>query len=446
MQRFSLPNGLAVWLVESHRLPVVSASLVSRLGSAADPPDRPGLAALTTGTLDKGTSSRDALGLARELEAAGATLGNDTDKDGTWLSATSLTGHTGPTLAILADVARHPTFPADELDLVRDATIVGLQQERDSAGTIADTVAVREIYGAGHPYAHRSTGTEDGLRAATVDDLRQAHARAFTPATTALVLAGDLTPTGARTLAEAAFGSWSTPVGSRPAHSTPAGAPASTGAAPPAPGPPAGTPERVLVVDKPGASQTALVLAAPGVPRADPDFEPLLVTNRVFGGGFSSRLNANLRETRGYTYGAYSSVDASRGVGLVTISMDVQGDSTADAVRETLREVDTLTAAGVRDEELTRARQWMAGSVASQFATRSDTLGTLRTLYLDDLPVDYYQTRPARLAGLTPGDVVAVARRRFASGAFLVVAVGDRAAIEGPLRNLDLGPVSLRTP
>ena len=435
MQRFTLPNGLAVWLVESHRLPVVSASLVSRLGSAADPPDRPGLAGLTTSTLDKGTTTRDALGLARELEAAGATLGNDTDKDGTWLSATSLTGRTGETLAILADVARHPTFPADELDLVRDATLVGLQQDRDSAGTIAGTVAVREIYGAGHPYAHRATGTEDGLRAATVDDLRRAHGRAFTPATTALVLAGDLTAAEARTLAGAAFGSWSAaPAGGAPGEGTP-----------PAPGPPAGTPDRVLVVDKPGASQTALVLAAPGVPRADPDFEPMLVTNRIFGGGFSSRLNANLRETKGYTYGAYSSVDASRGVGLVTIGMDVQGDSTADAVQETLREIDTLTAVGVRDEELTRARQWMAGSVASQFATRSETLGTLRTLFLDDLPVDYYQTRPARLAGLTPGDVVAVARRRFASGAFTVVAVGDRAAIEGPLRTLDLGPVSLRT-
>ena len=343
-----LPNGLAVWLVESHRLPVVSASLVSRLGSAADPPDRPGLADLTTSTLDKGTATRDALGLARELEAAGATLGNDTDKDGTWLSATALTGQPRSTLTILADVARHPTFPADEVDLVRDATIVGLRQDRDSAGTIADTVAVREVYGAGHPYAHRSTGTEDGLRAATADDLRRAHARAFTPATTALVLAGDLTPAEARTLAEAAFGSWSTPAGSRGGdRRSPGGRPRIHSAfQPPAPGPPAGTPERVLIVDKPGASQTALVLAAPGVPRADPDFEPLLVTNRIFGGGFSSRLNANLREAKGYTYGAYSSVDASRGVGLLTISMDVQGDSTAAAVGETLREVDTPDGVG----------------------------------------------------------------------------------------------------
>ena len=432
VERFTLDNGLPVWMVRSGRLPVVSAALVSRLGSAGDPPDRPGLTDLATSLLDKGTTTRDALGLARELESAGATLDNDTGKDGTWLSASSLTGHADETLAILADVARNPTFPPDEVERVRDAAIVSLRQSRDSAGAIADTVAEREIYGAAHPYGHPSSGTEDGLRAATVDDLRRAHARAFTPTTTALLLAGDLEASEAKTLAEQAFGSWAVPAG-QPLP------PAATG-------PPTGDPDRVLVVDEPGASQTALVLAAPGLRRADPDFEPALLANRIFGGAFASRLNTNLRETRGYTYGAYSSVGASRGVGLVTISMDVQTDATADAVRETLRELDTLTTAGVTDDELTRARQWMTGSVATLFATRTETLDTLRTLYLDDLPVDYFSTRPARLAGLTTADIAAVARRRFASGAFTVVAVGDRAAIEQPLRALDVGPVSLRSP
>ena len=176
------------------------------------------------------------------------------------------------------------------------------------------------------------------------------------------------------------------------------------------------------------------------------DFEPALLTNRVFGGAFASRLNLKHRESKGYTYGAYSTLAAARGVGLLTISMDVQTDATADAVRETLGELDTLTTAGVTDDELTRARQWMAASVVTLFATRSDTLDTLRTLYVDELPVDYFSTRPARLAGLTTADIAAVARRRFASGAFTVVAVGDRKAIEGPLRGLGVGPVSLRSP
>jgi zinc protease len=432
VERFTLGNGLPVWMVRSDRLPVVSAALVSRLGSAADPPDRPGLTDLATGLLDKGTTSRDALGLARELESAGATLAHDTGKDGTWLSASSLTGHADETLAILADVARNPTFPADEVERVRDAAIVSLGQSRDSAGTIAETVAEREIYGAAHPYGHPSDGTEDGLRAATVEDLRRAHARAFTPATTALLLAGDLEAPEAKTLAEQAFGSWAGPAGQPPA--------------PTATGPPTGDPDPVLVVDEPGASQTALLLAAPGLRRADPDFEPTLLVNRIFGGAFASRLNTNLRETRGYTYGAYSSVGASRGVGLLTISMDVQTDATADAVGETLRELDTLTTGGVTDDELTRARQWMTGSLATLFATRTETLDTLRTLYLDELPVDYFSARPARLARLTTADVGAVARHRFVSDAFTVVAVGDRAAIEQPLRALDVGPVSLRSP
>ena len=435
VRRFTLANGLGVWLVESHRLPTVSASLVSRLGSAGDPPDRPGLADLTTESLDGGTTGRDALGLTRELEAAGATLGDDTGKDGTWLTATSLTGQAEATLGILADVARNPTFPADEVDRVRDASIVSLRQSRDDADTIADTVAQREVYGAGHPYGHGSTGTEDGLRAATIDDLRRAHARAFTPATTALLLSGDLTEAEARTLAEDAFGSWRTGDDSKPAA-----------AVPPAAGPPAGTPDRILVVDKAGATQTSLVLAAPGLARADPDFELVRVTNQIFGGGFASRLNNKLRETHGYTYGAYSDVDALRGIGLITISMAVQGPSTADAVREALHEADGLATSGVTAEELARATQYLAGSVRTMFDTNSATLSTLRNLYLDDLPADYLQTRPARLARITTADVAGAARRRFAPTAFTVVAVGDRASIAGPLRALNVGPVPVRSP
>src|SRR5207248_3650702 len=215
----------------------------------------------------------------------------------------------------------------------------------DNADTTAGTVALREVYGATHPYGHRPTGTEDGLRAATVDDLRRAHIRAFTPATTALVLAGDLTVSQAKILADSAFRSWaaaspatgaspSRPSATEERRNQPQAA--DTGPAPP--GPPAGSPDRVLVVDRPGASQTALVLAAPGVAASDPDYEPLLVTNQVLGGGFSSRLNENLRESKGYTYGAYSSIDNLRGPGLVTISMDVQTPSTADAVHDTLAE------------------------------------------------------------------------------------------------------------
>ena len=435
VQRFTLANGLGVWLVESHRWPTVSASLVSRVGSAADPPDRPGLADLTTESLDGGTTRRDALGLSRELEGAGATLADDAGKDGTWLTATSLTDHAKDALGIMSDVARNPTFPADEVERVRDSSIVSLRQSRDDADTIADTVAQREVYGAGHPYAHPSTGTEDGLRAATVDELRRAHARAFTPATTALLLSGDLTEAEARTLAEDAFGSWRTGDDVRPD----AGAPSATG-------PPAGTPDRILLVDKPGASQTSLVLAAPGLARADPDFELVRVTNQVFGGGFASRLNNNLRETHGYTYGAYSDVDALRGIGLITITMAVQGESTADAVSETLHEAGGLAASGVTAEELARATQYLSLAVRTLFDTNSATLSTLRGLYLDDLPPDYLQTRPARLARITTADVADAARRRFTPGAFTVVAVGDRASIEGPLRDLNLGPVAVRSP
>ena len=443
VQRFTLTNGLAVWLVESHRLPLVGASLVSRLGSGADPPDRPGLAELTTGTLDSGTTNRDALGMSRELEAAGATLSDDTGKDGTWLSASALTDHAPAALDILSDAVRNPTFPGDEVDGVRDDDIVALRQTRDDADTVADTVAERAVFGAGDPYAHPIKGTEDGLRAVTVDDLRRAHDRAFTPATTALVLAGDVTPAEARTLAEGAFGSW-TGGAAAPAAPAPASPTGQSASSPSASGAVKSAPKgRVLLVDKPDSSQTALVLAAPGVARADPDYEPLLVTNEVFGGAFSSRLNQDLRETRGYTYGVSSRVNAMRRAGLLTITMDVQTGSTADAVKETLADAGTLAGSGVTADELDRARQSLAGSLPALFSTATDTLSTLRTLYLNDEPVDYYRNRPGRLAGISGGDVAVVAQRWFQPGAFTVVAVGDRSAIQTPLGRIGVGPVTV---
>jgi zinc protease len=439
VERFTLANGLAVWLVESHRLPLVGASLVSRVGSGADPPDRPGLADLTTGTLDGGTTSRDALGMSRELEAAGATLSDDTSKDGTWLSATALTDHASAALDILADAVRNPTFPSDEVDRVRNADVVALQQSRDDADTVADTVAERAVFGAGDPYAHPAKGTVDGLGAVTLDDLRRAHDRAFTPATTALVLAGDITPAEARTLAEGAFGSWTGGTGSPAPASSAVASAAGPSASPPRQGP---APGRILLLDKPDSSQTALVLAAPGVARGDPGYETLLVTNEVFGGAFSSRLNQDLRETRGYTYGVFSRLKAMRLAGVLTITMDVQTPATADAVRETLVDADRLAASGVSADELTRARQSLSGSVPALFSTATDSLSTLRTLYLNDEPVDYYRQRPARLARITAGDVAVVARRWFEPGAFTVVAVGDRSAIAGPLGEVGLGPVT----
>ena len=429
VQRFTLANGLAVWLVESHRLPLVGASLVSQLGSSDDPPNRPGLTDLMTGALDGGTTSRDALGLSRELEAAGSTLSNQTSKDGTWLAATALTDHAPAALDILADSVRHPTFPADEVGRVRDADIVALRQSGDDADAVAGTVAARAVFGAGDPYAHPATGTEDGLAAVTLDDLRRAHDRAFAPATTALVISGDVTAAQARTLAEGAFGSWT------------------GGAAPPAPasssgtGRPAAPAPRILVVDKPGSSQTALVLAAPGMARSDPDYEPALVANEVFGGAFSSRLNQDLRETRGYTYGVFSDVKAMRRAGLLTVTMDVQTGSTADAVAAALSDADHLSA-GVTADELDRARQSLSRSLPALFSTASKSLSTLRTLYLYDEPVDYYRRRPVRLAGIDGAAVAAMARRWFASAAFTVVAVGDRSAIDGPLRALDAGAVA----
>jgi zinc protease len=428
-QRFQLDNGLPVYLVESHDLPLGYASLVSRWGSAADPADRPGLAGLTLDMLDEGTSTRDALGIARAVESLGGTLGTSAGADGSSVGVAAPAPQLGPAMAVLSDVVRSPAFPGDELERLRGEYLVAQQQAHDDPSAIAGTVMSRELFGDRHPFGQVGADVARGLSAVGREDLQRFHDAAFTPQTSALVLAGDLTPDQARNLAEEHFGSWR-----------------GTGSNPPPPAPASPSPERVFMVDQPGAGQTSVLLAQPGVRRADPDLAKLMVMNTVLGGGFTSRINLNLRERHGYAYGASSSLTTGRDLGLITLQTNSQTEVTGAAVQQLLAEVNTIRDAPVSPEELAKAKDALSYSLPAAFTTAGDTAAAAGELFVYDLPPDHYQRLPAQIAEIDAADVQAVAQAHLRPDQMKIIAVGDRAELDPQLAAAGLGPIAYRTP
>ena len=425
---FDLPNGLKVWLVESRELPVVAAQLTVRAGSSSDPPGKPGLAGFTTSLMDEGTSRHDALGLARTLEGLGAGLSADTYSDGSAIAVRSLKGQASQALGLLAEVVTAPSFPETEVERVRNDRLTTLIQQKDSPFQTAVRVMASCVFGDQHPYGHVAIGTEDGLKSSTREDVVSFYREAFSPSSSALILAGDLTESEARRLATQAFGSWE-------------------GAARQVPTPGTAQPidEKVVIVDTPSAPQTALMLAQTGVPRSHPDYEKLNVMNQVLGGLFASRVNMNLREKHGYSYGAFSFMRDNRGAGPLLVGSMVRTDATGPALAEMMKEVRGMKEAPVTDDELKLARESIARSLSALFSTSERTVGTVANLYLFDQSPDYYQTLPERLASLTAAEVFEATREHLSPDAMKVIAVGDRKRIEGPIRKLNLGGITYRT-
>ncbi len=429
--KIDLPNGLKVYLVENHALPVVSAEMVVRAGSSADPLDRPGLAGFTVSMLDEGTSKRDAITIARDLEALGASYGSGTGRDGSTLSVRSLKQNAAKTLDILSEMVLSPSFPDKEVERVRNDRLTSLLQDRDSPFRIAATVMWTDLYGSNNPYGHMSIGTEPGLKGATRDDIEKLYQAAFSPKNAAVVLAGDLTQDEARKLADDAFGKWSAE--GRPPLPQVAAAVASA-------------PEKVLVVDKPNTPQTSVMVAQVGVARSNPDFERLNVMNQVLGGLFSSRINMNLREAHGYSYGAFSSVYENTKEGPIEVGSQVRTDVTGPAVGEIMKEVHGMLDKQVSEQELQLAKESISRSLPAYFQTTQSTAATIGDLYLFDLPPDYYQELPKRIEAMNASDVYQATKTHLSPDKMKVIAVGDRKVIDKQLAALKLGPIGYRTP
>jgi zinc protease len=423
----TLPNGLTLILNERRGLPIVSASLVLKTGSDANPADKPGLANFVAAMLDEGTSTRNALQLADETARLGATLTTGSSMDATTISARSLSKNFAATLDLVADVALRPAFPAEEIERQRASRLAQLVQQRDNPGQVATQVASVALYGSRHPYGYTELGTEASVKGMSREDMADFWARNFVPNNAALVVAGDISMAELRSLADKAFASWQRGAPVRPALRDPET-----------------TTARVVIVDKPGSPQTELRVAWIGPARSTPDFLPLQVMNNELGGLFSSRINMNLREQHGYSYGARSFFAFRRNGGPFTIGAGVRTDATAPAVSEIFKEVAGIVAEPVTAEQLRKAKDALANSIPAAFETNQNAVNSFSNIFVYDLGLDYYTRYAQRVNAVTAAQALDVAKKYILPGRLVVVAVGDRSAIEPELRKLNLGQVEVR--
>jgi zinc protease len=424
---FTLDNGLTVLVNERQGLPIVSASLVVKTGSGANPGDKPGLANFTAAMLDEGTSTRNALQIADEVAQLGASLSTGSTMDATQVSAGSLRRNFDALLALMADVARNPSFPAEEVERQRKSRLANLIQLRENPGQVATIAMSAALYGTAHPYGYPELGTEPSTSAMTRDDMQAFWKQNFVPNNAALIVSGQVNTADLRPLVEKAFGDWQ--------RGTPAQ---------PSLGNPATTTAKLVIVDKPGAPQTQLRVAAIGVPRNTPEYESIVVMNEALGGLFSSRINLNLREQHGYTYGASSQFVFRRAAGPFLIASGVRTDVTAPAVSEIFKEVRRMRDEPLSPEELALAKDSIVRSLPSQFETSGGVTASTTNIYVYDLGLDYYSKLPERLNAVTADTVKAAAEKFVVPERLIVVAVGDRARIGAELAKLNLGAVELR--
>lgn len=424
---FTLANGLTCHVVTAHHLPIVAAQVVVRAGSANDPPSKPGLAGFTAAMLDEGTSKHDALSLARELDALGAELSSGSSPDGSFVTSVSLKQRAKETLALLAEVATQPSFPEEEVERVRSTRKTQLLQAQDDPQSTAFRVMRSCLWGADHPYGHEVLGLADALESISRDDIVGSYRANYAPQNAALVLAGDLTVAEAKKLAEDSFGAWQ-----------------GDAAASKIPGLGASIPNRLIIVDKPGNPQTMLLCAELGVKRADPDFEALRLMNQALGGTFGSRLNMNLREDKGYTYGAFSFISENRGQGMIALGASVQADKSGASIAEMMKEIEGMLSKPITDEEVRSAKEAISRSLPALFETTGSTAGTIGNLYLQDQATDYYQSLPDRIAKLSRADIAAATARHLHPEKMLMIAVGDRAQIESQINELSIGKIAYR--
>jgi zinc protease len=413
VQRFTLGNGLPVYLVERHGLPLVTASMVSRYGSGADPQQAAGLAQFTVNMLRQGAGDRDAAGIATAVEAIGGQLTSSAHPDSSAVTLQTLTDQAPTGAELLADLVRRPTFPADAIDRVRDDLLVALTTDAAKPSSAAFGIMRRQVFGSDHPYGHLATGTAAGLAAIDRDHLTAFAGQAWTPATAALVLAGDLDAGSARSLAEQAFGSWR-----------------ATAPVPATPGRGAPTTDKVAVLDAPGATQTALEIGQQALARTDPLFDAAAVGNKILGAlGLSGRLDLNLRQNHGWTYGLFSNLASTRGPGWFEVAGSVETAHTGESVREILREIDRIRDEPVTADELQRGKDSIVGAVPALFQTSVAAASTVGDLFVFDLPTDFYQAMTEHVAGVTAQDVTDALHRVLDPAALRIVAVGDRSSI-----------------
>lgn len=428
VESVTLANGLKLYVVEMHEVPLVQFTLSVNGGGRLDQ-GTPGIASFTSEMLDEGAGVRDALGIASEAAFLGASLGTSADWDASYISLKTPKRTMNQSLDLMADVALRPNFKQSEVTRQRDLRLANILQQRDQPNALASLAFNALLFPANHPYHQPLSGdsaSTGGLDSARV---RAFYDASFAPANAVMIVAGDVTLPEVRRAIEQRFGAWRAHAGATPPSTVPAAVDRETS---------------VFLVDKPGAAQSVILIGSAGVERSNPDYPAIEVMNTLLGGSFSSRLNQNLRETKGYTYGAGSGFSYRPVPGPFIARSSVRTNVTDSSLIEFFKEFDRLRSQPVDSVELERAKAYIALGLAGDFETTTQMAGQVGGLLRFGLPFSYYDDFVPQVMKVTAADVERVAQEYVKRDRFTVVVVGDLATIRPGIEALKLGPVSVR--
>ncbi len=437
-----LRNGLTVLLVRRPALPLVAMRMVIRAGSFEDPGDKPGVAYMTADMLNEGVRGANAMKLANRAGQIGATLSTNAGEDSSYLSVAVLKRHLRPALRLLADATLRPTFPKAELARRQAANSNVVARVLMYPTYVGSIVFARTLYGEAHPYGRLDMGRPKQIKAIGRDDLVKYYRMYYRPDNAALVVVGDVTWKTLMPRVKRAFGRWKKS-GKRKVYRY---------TAKPSSG-------RLFAVNRRRSPQSVLRIGEIGPARSHADMVKLLVMNTILGGSFSSRINMNLREKHGFTYGAYSSFSFNRRPSPFGVRTSVKTAATAPAIREILAELRAMAGGKVTAAELDLAKSYLSVSVSGWFVTNGGVAGAVSRLFLHQLPLDFWSKFPARVKAVSANDVAAVAKRHLHPDKMKIVVVGDLDArvpvklgkpqmttLGAQLKKLGLGKIKIVTP
>jgi len=406
-----LDNGLDVVLFEDKRLPLVSYRLAFHSGDINDPTDHTGLSSAISSMLTEGTEDYTSLQLAEKIERLGSSLHASSSDDFTIVAASSLSLYSSEILHLLAEVILRPTFPEDELDLYRRNTVEHLKFQRSQSPFLADEQASRLIYG-DHPYAKFSPAAAD-IEKLSRETMSRFHGETYVPNNAMLIAVGDVELDEFLSEVEELFGDWQQ--GAQPWEKFVA--------------PPKRVSRTLTLVDRPGSAQSNIILTNLAIRRTDEDYFPMLVMNQVLGAGASSRVFMNLREEKGYTYGAYTRLNTKRLAGDIEATAEVRNEVTGDSLKEFFYELERIRADNVGDEELDDAKSFLTGVFPIRAETQEGLTNLIVNQHLYGLHENYLQTYRANVDAVTVNDVRRVAEKYVRPDEMAIVIVGDASEV-----------------
>lgn len=428
VEQFQLDNGLKVILVEKHTLPVIEGRVIIDAGAVREPAQKNGLASLTGNLLSEGTGDMTGAEIARRMDALGAQFSTGGGFSTSFADVIALKNVFPQAMALAAKTVISPSFPENEFGRAKSEALASYQQSHARASGLAADAFVRAAFDTTAPFSRPAGGTAATISGLTRSDVVDWHRTMFAPSATTLLLVGDITAAEARSVAQQAFGGWTAtrakmaPVSNLIQHNT-------------------GT--RVILVDRPGSVQSSIVIGQAGFQASDPDYLSMLALNHVLGGAVSSRLNTNLREKHGYTYGIFSSLDLRAGAGAFRMSSEVRTNATDSALVEAIGEYRRIVADPVPAAELQGAVNNLVSGFPNAVQSVQGLTGRLQNLVIWGLPMDFYVTYRERLAAVTPEDVRRAATTRLTPDNLIVVVAGDVSKVEVPIRARNLGQVEV---